>query len=63
MAWLVALREAVAELVHDRDSVALEGFIHLIPFAAGNEVPGLAVVLEGARWQKVQPRPERSTTR
>src|SRR5215203_4063334 len=32
------LDEAVGELVHDGDSVALEGFTHLIPFAAGREV-------------------------
>ena len=38
MARLLTLAEAVAELVHDGDSVALEGFTHLIPFAAGHEV-------------------------
>src|SRR3954453_5919595 len=38
MARLLALADAVAELVHDGDSVALEGFTHLIPFAAGHEV-------------------------
>ncbi len=38
MAELVALREAVQELVADGDSVALEGFTHLIPFAAGHEL-------------------------
>ena len=38
MAELTTLREAVAELVHDGDSVALEGFTHLIPFAAGHEI-------------------------
>jgi glutaconate CoA-transferase, subunit A len=38
MAELLALDRAVAELVHDGDSVALEGFTHLIPFAAGHEV-------------------------
>jgi glutaconate CoA-transferase subunit A len=38
MAKLVALREAVAELVRDGDSIALEGFTHLIPFAAGHEL-------------------------
>ncbi|HLH64728.1 MAG TPA: CoA-transferase [Solirubrobacteraceae bacterium] len=38
MAELTTLREAVAELVHDGDAVALEGFTHLIPFAAGHEV-------------------------
>jgi len=32
------LREAVAELVNDGDAVALEGFTHLIPFAAAHEV-------------------------
>jgi len=35
---LTTLREAVAGLVHDGDAVALEGFTHLIPFAAGHEV-------------------------
>lgn len=35
MAELLRLEEAIAELVHDGDSVALEGFTHLIPFAAG----------------------------
>jgi glutaconate CoA-transferase subunit A len=34
----VSLREAVAGLVHDGAAVALEGFTHLIPFAAGHEV-------------------------
>jgi glutaconate CoA-transferase subunit A len=38
MARVLELSEAVAELVHDGDSVALEGFTHLIPFAAGHEV-------------------------
>ena len=38
MAELTTLPEAVAELVHDGDSVALEGFTHLIPFAAGHEL-------------------------
>jgi glutaconate CoA-transferase, subunit A len=35
---MTTLREAVAEMVHDGDSVALEGFTHLIPFAAGHEI-------------------------
>ncbi len=35
---LLPLREAIAEHVHDGDSVALEGFTHLIPFAAGHEI-------------------------
>lgn len=38
MAELTSLPEAVAGLVHDGDSVAMEGFTHLIPFAAGQEV-------------------------
>ena len=38
MAELLALDEAVAELVDDGDTVALEGFTHLIPFAAGHEI-------------------------
>ena len=32
------LADAVAEFVHDGDTVALEGFTHLIPFAAGHEI-------------------------
>jgi glutaconate CoA-transferase, subunit A len=38
VAQLVSLSEAIAETVNDGDSVALEGFTHLIPFAAGHEV-------------------------
>jgi glutaconate CoA-transferase subunit A len=38
MAEIKTLSEAIAELVHDGDSVALEGFTHLIPFAAGHEI-------------------------
>lgn len=38
MARILSLREAVAELVHDGDTVALEGFTHLIPVAAGHEI-------------------------
>src|SRR5918997_1585987 len=38
MADIVPLREAIAELVHDGDAIAMEGFTHLIPFAAGHEV-------------------------
>src|SRR3954449_4789160 len=37
MAEIVTLQDAIAELVSDGDSVALEGFTHLIPFAAGHE--------------------------
>jgi glutaconate CoA-transferase, subunit A len=38
VATVTTLHEAVAELVRDGDSVALEGFTHLIPFAAGHEL-------------------------
>jgi glutaconate CoA-transferase subunit A len=38
MAELLTLPDAVAGLVQDGDSVALEGFTHLIPFAAGHEL-------------------------
>ena len=38
MAEIVSLEEAVAELVSDGDAVALEGFTHLIPHAAGHEM-------------------------
>ena len=38
MAEIVSLAEAVRELVHDGDVVALEGFTHLIPHAAGHEL-------------------------
>jgi len=37
-ARLLPLDEAIAELVHDGDTVALEGFTHLIPVAAGHEI-------------------------
>jgi glutaconate CoA-transferase, subunit A len=38
VAEVVELREAVAGLVSDGDSVALEGFTHLIPTAAAHEI-------------------------
>lgn len=38
MSKLVTMREAVAAHVHDGDSVAIEGFTHLISFAAGHEI-------------------------
>src|SRR5689334_1465726 len=38
MAEVMPLPQAVANLVRDGDSVALEGFTHLIPFAAGQEI-------------------------
>ena len=38
MAEIVPLDQAVRELVNDGDTVALEGFTHLIPHAAGHEL-------------------------
>jgi glutaconate CoA-transferase, subunit A len=38
MVKIVSISEAVAELVHDGDQIACEGFTHLIPFAAGHEI-------------------------
>jgi glutaconate CoA-transferase, subunit A len=38
MAEILNLSEAVARFVSDGDTVAMEGFTHLIPFAAGHEV-------------------------
>ncbi|CAM02790.1 3-oxoadipate:succinyl-CoA transferase, A subunit [Saccharopolyspora erythraea NRRL 2338] len=38
VARILSLEEAIAELVHDGDTVALEGFTHLIPVAAGHEI-------------------------
>lgn len=38
MAEVVGLREAVSALVNDGDSLALEGFTHLIPSAAAHEI-------------------------
>ena len=35
---IVPLRDAIRDLVRDGDTVALEGFTHLIPHAAGHEV-------------------------
>jgi glutaconate CoA-transferase subunit A len=37
-AEIVPLKDAVAKVVADGDTVALEGFTHLIPFAAGHEI-------------------------
>ncbi|TWE22699.1 glutaconate CoA-transferase subunit A [Prauserella muralis] len=38
VAEIVSLAEGVGRLVHDGDMVALEGFTHLIPHAAGQEI-------------------------
>jgi glutaconate CoA-transferase subunit A len=38
MSAFLPLSEAITRLVHPGDTVALEGFTHLIPFAAGHEI-------------------------
>ena len=38
MTAFLSLHDAIAEYVHDSDTIAMEGFTHLIPFAAGHEV-------------------------
>ncbi|MGH2515675.1 MAG: CoA transferase subunit A [Ktedonobacterales bacterium] len=38
MTAFLSLSSAIAEQVHDGDTLALEGFTHLIPFAAGHEI-------------------------
>ena len=38
MADFLSLHDAIATHVKDGDTVAMEGFTHLIPFAAGHEV-------------------------
>jgi glutaconate CoA-transferase subunit A len=38
MAEFLSLPDAVAAYVHDGSTLALEGFTHLIPFAAGHEI-------------------------
>jgi glutaconate CoA-transferase subunit A len=38
MPRFLSLAQAVEDTVRDRDTVAIEGFTHLIPFAAGHEI-------------------------
>ena len=38
MSVFCSLRQAIENAVHDGDTVAMEGFTHLIPFAAAHEV-------------------------
>ncbi len=38
MATILNLKEALQEFLHDGDAIALEGFTHLIPSAAGHEI-------------------------
>ena len=37
---LLSLADAIERFVPDGASIALEGFTHLIPFAAGHEMAG-----------------------
>jgi hypothetical protein len=61
MAEITTLREAVSELSYYGDSVALEGFTHLIPSAAAHEIirhgltlirltPDLPYDQRGSQW-------------
>ncbi len=38
MSKVTTMHDAIAELVHDGDTVTIEGFTHLIGFAAGHEI-------------------------
>ena len=38
MTEFLSLRDAIATYVHDSSTIAMEGFTHLIPFAAGHEI-------------------------
>ncbi len=38
LAEIFTLKDAIRTLVHDGDAVTLEGFTHLIPYAAGHEI-------------------------
>jgi glutaconate CoA-transferase, subunit A len=38
LAAILQLSDAIEEFVHDEDTIALEGFTHLIPYAAGHEI-------------------------
>lgn len=38
MAEITSLQRAISELVRDGTTIAMEGFTHLIPFAAGHEI-------------------------
>lgn len=49
MTEILELREAVAGAVHDGDTVALEGFTHLIPTAA-TPTTNLATRVRDRRW-------------
>ena len=38
MTSFLSLHDAIEEFIHDGNTVAMEGFTHLIPFAAGHEM-------------------------
>ena len=48
MARISSLAEAIRSVVHDGDTVVLEGFTHLIPHAAGHEI-----IRQGRKWLTV----------
>ena len=48
MARISSLAEAIRSVVYDGDTVALEGFTHLIPHAAGHEI-----IRQGRKWLTV----------
>ena len=41
MSQFLSLADAVEDNIRDGDSVAMEGFTHLIPFAAGHETAAI----------------------
>jgi glutaconate CoA-transferase subunit A len=53
MVQALSLGEAIAATVRDGDTVATEGFTHLIPFAAGHEV-----IRQGRRLTLVRMTPD-----
>lgn len=44
MSRFLSLAEAVESTIRDGDTVAMEGFTHLIPYAAGHEVIRLSLI-------------------
>ena len=59
MARFLKLHEAIEDIVRDGDTVAMEGFTHLIPFAAGHEV----IRQKRKRLTLIRMTPDRKSTR
>ena len=38
MSKVMTMKDAIGRLVNDGDLIVMEGFTHLIPFAAGHEI-------------------------